>query len=85
MPLTTEQVVACQAAKRMLADEAFQSVLNRIVADAADKAVFNDDAALREANRQLVIAITRIRSELQADADLPEAMAAAEQEAKAFE
>jgi hypothetical protein len=85
MPLTTEQMTAAQAAKRMLADEAFQGILNRIVADAADKAVFNDDAALREANRQLVLAVTRIRGELQADADLPEALAAAEQEARAFE
>lgn len=85
MPLTTEQMIAAEAAKRMLADDAFQGVLNRIVADAADKAVFNDDAALREANRQLVLAVNRIRGELQADADLPEAVKQADLEARAFE
>jgi hypothetical protein len=78
-------MIAAAAAQRILADEAFQAVLNRIAADAAEKSVFALEGMEREANRQLVLAITRIRGELQADADLPEATKAAEHEAKAFE
>lgn len=85
MPLSTDQVVAAEAAKRILADEAFVGVLNRITADAAEKAVFLDDKPTREANRQLVLAIARIRGELQADADLPESVKAGDELAKSFE
>jgi hypothetical protein len=85
MPITSEQMIAATAAQRMLQDEAFNSVLNRIVSDAADKAVFHTDEAAREANRQLVLAITRIRGELQADADLPESVRAADAQARAME
>jgi hypothetical protein len=85
VPLTTEQMIAATAAQRMLADDAFTSILNRITADAAEKAVFHNDEAAREANRQLVLAISRIRGELQADADLPESVRAAEAQARAME
>jgi hypothetical protein len=85
MPITSEQLVAAEAAKRMLADEAFGRVLNRITADAAEKAVFLEDEVAREVNRQLVLAVSRIRGELQADADLPEAIKAADAQSKAFE
>lgn len=85
MPLTTEQMIAATAAQRMLADDAFNGILNRIVSDAADKAVFHNEADAREANRQLVLAISRIRGELQADADLPESVKAADLQAKAME
>ena len=85
MPLTTEQVQAATAAQRLLADAAFGNILNLIVEDAAQKAVFLDDGSQREANRQLVLAISRIRGELQADADLPASVKAADAEARGFE
>jgi hypothetical protein len=85
MALSTEQMQAATAAQRLLADEGLRGVFNRIVEDAAQKAVFLDDAPAREANRQLVLAVSRIRGELQADAELPASTRAAEAEAKAFE
>jgi hypothetical protein len=85
MPLTAEQMIAATAAQRLLSDDAFNRVINRITEDAAEKAVFLDDATQREVNRQLVLAVSRIRGELQADADLPESIKAADQHAKAFE
>jgi hypothetical protein len=85
MPLSSEQMIAATAAQRLLSDDAFNAILNRITADAAEKAVFLDDKATREVNRQLVLAISRIRGELQADADLPESVKAAEAQAKSFE
>jgi hypothetical protein len=85
MPLTTEQMTAATAAQRLLADEALRSILNRIVEDAAQKAMFLEDGSAREANRQLVLAISRIRGELQADAELVQSVRAADAEAKAFE
>jgi hypothetical protein len=85
MALTGAQQIQAEAAKRILADEAFNGVLTRIVTDAAEKAVFLDDEALREANRQLVLAISRIRGELQADAELPEADKAATDLARSME
>jgi hypothetical protein len=85
MTLTTEQAIAATAAKRMLDDEHFIRILNRITADAAEKTVWGKDDAEREANRQLVLAISRIRGELQADADAPEADKQTTQLAKAME
>ena len=85
MPLTTGQVVAAEAAKRLLADEHFVGILNRITADAAEKAVFLDEPNDREANRQLVLAISRIRGELQADADQPEATRVSDELSRSFE
>jgi len=85
MPLTADQMVAAAAARRMLEDPHFNGILDHIVQDAAEKAVFLDDAGTREVNRQLVLAINRIRGELQANADAPEADKAAEQQARAME
>ncbi len=85
MPLTNVQMVQAEAAKRLLQDEALMAILNRVTADAAEKAVFLDDGNTREANRQLVLAIARIRGELQADADLPEATKAGDELSKSFE
>jgi hypothetical protein len=85
MPLTTSQVVAAEAARRLLADEAFVGILNRITADAAEKAVFLEQADAREVNRQLVLAISRIRGELQADADAPEATRVSDELSRSFE
>ena len=85
MTLTTEQVVAANAARRLLDDEHFQRIMNRITADAAEKTVWGADEPTREANRQLVLAISRIRGELQGDADAPDAEKAADQLARAME
>lgn len=85
MTLTTEQIKAAGEARRILADVAFQAVLDRIVQDAAEKTVFGHDQMEREANRQLVLAIRRIRGELQADADAPEADRADEARNRAME
>jgi hypothetical protein len=85
MPLTAEQMRAADAARRMLSDESFLTILNRITADAAEKAVFLEDATAREANRQLVLAISRVRGELEADADLPESVKADEARTRAME
>jgi hypothetical protein len=83
--LTTEQVIAANAARRLLDDEHFQRILHRITADAAEKTVWGKDEPTREANRQLVLAISRIRGELEADADAPEADKQADQLARAME
>lgn len=85
MPLSPEQMVQAEAAKRMLADAHFLRILDRIVTDAAEKAVFTENPDEREANRQLVLAISRVRGELQADADLPEAVKASDGLAKSME
>lgn len=85
MPLTTTQVVAAEAAKRLLADQAFTDILDRITANATGNAVFLDEPNDREAHRQMVLAIARIRSELQYDADLPEATRTADELSRSFE
>ena len=78
-------MVQAEAAKRMLADEHFLHILDRIVTDAAEKAVFTENPDEREVNRQLVLAISRVRGELQADADLPEAVKVSDGLAKSME
>jgi hypothetical protein len=79
MPLTAEQVVQAEACRRMLDDPAFQAVLDRIVAEAAGRAMFLDDERQREDNRRVVIAINLIRNEITADAEAVEADRVAEQ------
>ena len=60
MTLTAEQVVQAEACRRMLDDPAFQAMLDRIVAEAAGRAMFLDDERQREDNRRVVIAINLI-------------------------
>jgi hypothetical protein len=79
MPLTAEQVVQAEACRRMLDDPAFQAVLDRIVAEAAGRAMFLEDERQREDNRRVVIAINLIRNEITADAEAVEADRVAEQ------
>jgi hypothetical protein len=79
MPLTAEQVVQAEACRRMLDDPAFQAVLDRIVAEAAGRAMFLDDERQREDNRRVVIAINLIRNEITADAEAVEADRVTEQ------
>jgi hypothetical protein len=77
--LTAEQVVQAEACRRMLDDPAFQAVLDRIVAEAAGRAMFLEDERQREDNRRVVIAINLIRNEITADAEAVEADRVAEQ------
>jgi hypothetical protein len=83
--LTAEQVVQAEACRRMLDDPAFQAVLDRIVAEAAGRAMFLEDERQREDNRRVVIAINLIRNELTADAEAVEADRVAERMNRAME
>lgn len=85
MTLSAEEMVQATAAQRLLADTAFLRILTRITEDAAEKSVWGPTPDIREANRQLVLAISRIKGELQADADAPEADKADAQRARAME
>jgi hypothetical protein len=85
MPLTAEQVVQAEACRRMLDDPHFQAVLDRIVAEAAGRAMFLEDERQREDNRRVVIAINLIRNELTADAEAVEADRVAERMNRAME
>jgi hypothetical protein len=85
MPLTAEQVVQAEACRRMLDDPAFQAVLDRIVAEAAGRAMFLEDERQREDNRRVVIAINLIRNEITADAEAVEADRVAERMNRAME
>jgi hypothetical protein len=85
MTLTAEQVVQAEACRRMLDDPAFQAVLDRIVAEAAGRAMFLEDERQREDNRRVVIAINLIRNELTADAEAVEADRVAERMNRAME
>jgi hypothetical protein len=85
MALTAEQVVQAEACRRMLDDPAFQAVLDRIVAEAAGRAMFLEDERQREDNRRVVIAINLIRNEITADAEAVEADRVAERMNRAME
>ncbi len=85
MTLSAERLIQCEAAKRFIADPHFNALLDRIAEDATRNAIFLDDAPRREASRQLILAIKRVWEELQADAEAPEADAAATQHAQSME
>ena len=85
MPLSAEQAKQAIAAKRLQEDPALQATLDRIVEAATGSAIYLDDPRAREDNRMLVIAVTRLRMELQADADLPEELQSAEALARSME
>jgi hypothetical protein len=77
VPLSAERLIQCEAAKRFIADPHFNALLDRMANEATKNAVFLDDASQREACRQLVLALRRLWQELEADAEAPEADAAA--------
>ncbi len=85
MTLTREEMIQAEAAKRMIADPAFNSVLDRIIKNGTHYALFADEPTDRETHRLLVIAVKRIRAELEADAESVEADRDAEQLARAME
>ena len=85
MTLSAERLIQCEAAKRFLADPHFNALLDRIAEDATRDAIFLTDPLSREASRQLILAIKRVWEELQADAEAPEADAAATQHAASME
>jgi len=73
MTLTVEQARAALTAQRLLSDDGFLKVLKRIEDDATQSAVYADTHEAREQQRQMVLAITRLRAELIYDAELPDA------------
>ena len=85
MPLSAERLIQCEAAKRFIADPHFNALLDRIAEEATRNAVFLDDATPREASRPFILAINRVSEELHADAEAPEADAAATLHAQSME
>lgn len=83
--LTTDQIVAAEGAKRLLADPIFNGTLDTLIQDATQKAIIADAKRDREANRQLVLALGRFRGALEAAIDYVEAAKTDEQRSKAFE
>jgi hypothetical protein len=83
--LTTEQIVACEGAKRLLADPVFNDTIDELIRDATQKSVILDDAMQREANRQMVLAMMRFRGALEAAVDYVDAARDDAQNAKRFE
>lgn len=85
MPLTAEQAVEAEAARRMLSDEHFNGLLDRMIRTATEQAILLTDRDEREAARQLVLAVIRLRAEMEADASLPEEAARADELAREME
>lgn len=85
MSLTGEQMRHCEAAKRLLADDTVQQLLDAIDADAAEQAVVAGDPLERENHRQLVLAIRRFRGHLDTMSQAADADRHAEQMARAME
>jgi DNA-binding FrmR family transcriptional regulator len=85
MTLTRDEMVAAQAAQRLLDDEHLKRIFNRIAEDAGEAMILAESADAREASRQMVLALRRIRGEMEADAQMPEADKEAEQHARAME
>ena len=85
MTLSAERLIQCEAAKRFIADPHFNALINRLADEATKNAIFLDEAPAREACRQLVLALSRIWQELEADAEAPEADAAATLHAQSME
>ena len=72
MALTREQVLACEAAKRLLADPHLAAIIDRIAHTASERALFLPNPADRETNRAVVVALECIRQELRGDAEMVE-------------
>ncbi len=85
MPLTTDQIIAAEGAKRLLADPIFNDTLDTLIADATQKAIIADAEIEREANRQMVLALGRFRGALEAAVDYVNAARDDESRAKAHE
>jgi hypothetical protein len=85
MPLTGAQMAEADAARRILADEHFQAILDRVVATAVGHAMFLNRSEEREHYRQIVIAVSHIRNEILAVAELPDADKAASDLARSME
>jgi len=83
--LTTDQIVAAEGAKRLLADPIFNGAIDELIRDATQKSVILDDAVQREANRQMVLAMMRFRGALEAAVDAVEAARDEADRVKAFE
>lgn len=84
-PTVSEKLLAQEGAKRLLADPVLQQLFDALVADATMQAIFLADAAEREAQRQIVLAIGRIRGALEVAATWREQQQAEERRATSFE
>lgn len=84
-PGVSERLLASEGAKRLLADPVLREVLDVMIADATQQAIFVDDPAAREAQRQLVLAISRLRGTLEVIATHREQEAIEERSARSFE
>jgi hypothetical protein len=84
-PSVSEKIIASEGAKRLLADPILRDVLDLLIQDATQAAVFHLDPAEREANRQLVLAISRLRGSLEVAATWQEQREAEERSARSFE
>ena len=83
--LSTEQIVAAEGARYLLENPIFTGCMDEIVRDATEKAIILDDPGEREASRQLVLAVGRIRGSLEAAVDYVASAQAEEQRSKSFE
>jgi hypothetical protein len=83
--LTTEQIVAAEGAKRLLADPIFNGAIDEVVRDATQKAIILDDPVERENNRHLVLALGRFRGSLEAAVEFVESAKTMADRAKSFE
>jgi hypothetical protein len=83
--LTTDQIVAAEGAKRLLSDRIFNDTIDELIRDATQKSVILDDAGQREANRQTVLALMRLRGALEAAVDYVDAARDDARAAKRFE
>ena len=84
-PSVSEKLLASEAAKRLIADPTLQQLFDALIADSTQQAIFLDDPAQREAQRQMVLAIGRVRAALEVAATWREQEAAEAQRSRSFE
>lgn len=84
-PTVSEKLLAAEGAKRLLADPTLQGLFDALIQDATQQAIFLTDPAEREAQRQLVLAIGRVRAALEVASTWREQEAAEQQRTKSFE
>lgn len=72
MPLSAKEIADALRAKRLLADPIFADTLNEMVQIETERAILIDDPVQREASRQIVLAIGRIRATLEATVAIAE-------------
>lgn len=84
-PSVSEKLLASEGARRLLVDPVLKDLLDALIADATQRAIFLDDPAQREAERQIVLAIGRVRGALEVAATWQEQEAASKRSERSFE